>query len=158
MLTLIDSVGNEFSHEIGHHYGLGHYPGSVNNNMFWAAHHADSGWGYIAFRNKMRGNLNWTSTNLGDGSNGVPNFLNKYAYVGMRCLAVRLRVRFRNIHITQAIARISRFNLPLIVMCGIKTHQLVIKSGMLQHELWKLHSPKYRTLEMFGTTQLMGIT
>ena len=28
----------------------------------------------------MRGNLNWTSTNLGDGSNGVPNFLNKYAY------------------------------------------------------------------------------
>lgn len=80
MLTLIDSVGNEFSHEIGHHYGLGHYPGSVGNNMFWAAHHADSGWGYIAFRNKMRGNLNWTSTNLGDGSNGVPNFLNKYAY------------------------------------------------------------------------------
>lgn len=80
MLTLIDSVGNEFSHEIGHHYGLGHYPGSVNNNMFWAAHHADSGWGYIAFRNKMRGNLNWTSTNLGDGSNGVLNFLNKYAY------------------------------------------------------------------------------
>ncbi|WP_312103987.1 M66 family metalloprotease [Acinetobacter venetianus] len=80
MLTLIDSIGNEFSHEIGHHYGLGHYPGSVGNNMFWAAHHADSGWGYIAFRNKMRGNLNWTATNLGDGSNGVPNFLNKYAY------------------------------------------------------------------------------
>lgn len=80
MLTLIDSVGNEFSHEIGHHYGLGHYPGSVGNNMFWAAHHADSGWGYIAFRNKMRGNLNWSTTNLGDGSNGVPNFLNKYAY------------------------------------------------------------------------------
>lgn len=80
MLTLIDSVGNEFSHEIGHHYGLGHYPGSVGDNMFWAAHHADSGWGYIAFRNKMRGNLNWTNTNLGDGANGVPNFLNKYAY------------------------------------------------------------------------------
>lgn len=28
MLTLYNSVGNEFSHEIGHHYGLGHYPGS----------------------------------------------------------------------------------------------------------------------------------
>ena len=80
MLTLIDSVGNEFSHEIGHHYGLGHYPGSVGNNMFWAAHHADSGWGYIAFRNKMRGNLNWGTTDLGDGQNGVPNFLGKYAY------------------------------------------------------------------------------
>ncbi len=80
ILTLIDSVGNEFSHEIGHHYGLGHYPGSVGNNMFWAAHHADSGWGYIAFRNKMRGNLNWGVTNLGDGTNGVPNFQDKYAY------------------------------------------------------------------------------
>ena len=85
ILTLIDSVGNEFSHEIGHHYGLGHYPGSVEasgspTNYFWSAHHADSGWGYIAFRNKMRGNLNWGNTNLGDGSNGVPNFQNLYAY------------------------------------------------------------------------------
>ncbi|MHA3892439.1 M66 family metalloprotease [Acinetobacter sp. GXMZU3951] len=85
MLTLIDSVGNEFSHEIGHHYGLGHYPGSVTaegqaTNYFWSAHHADSGWGYIAFRNKMRGNLNWRSTSLGDGSNGVPNFQQLYPY------------------------------------------------------------------------------
>ena len=85
ILTLYDSVGNEFSHEIGHHYGLGHYPGSVKisdtvTNYFWSAHHADSGWGYIAFRNKMRGNLNWRTTNLGDGTNGVPNFLGKYAY------------------------------------------------------------------------------
>ena len=80
ILTLYDSVGNEFSHEIGHHYGLGHYPGSEGTNMFWAAHHADSGWGYIAFRNKMRGNLNWGTTNLGNGANGVPSFLGKYAY------------------------------------------------------------------------------
>ena len=80
ILTLYDSVGNEFSHEIGHHYGLGHYPGEKDGNYFWAAHHTDSGWGYIAFRNKMRGNLNWRTTNLGDGTNGVPNFLGKYAY------------------------------------------------------------------------------
>lgn len=85
MLTLIDSVGNEFSHEIGHHYGLGHYPGSVSvegqpTNYFWSAHHADSGWGYISFRDKMRGNLNWKSTSLGDGANGVPNFLKLYPY------------------------------------------------------------------------------
>ena len=80
MLTLYDSVGNEFSHEIGHHYGLGHYPGSQGENMFWAAHHADSGWGYIAYRNKMRGNLAWHTRNLGDGKNGVPNFLKQYAY------------------------------------------------------------------------------
>ncbi|WP_425916770.1 M66 family metalloprotease [Acinetobacter sp. TSRC1-2] len=80
ILTLYDSVGNEFSHEIGHHYGLGHYPGAVGENLFWAAHHADSGWGYIAFRNKMRGNLNWGTTTLWDGTNGIPNFQDKYAY------------------------------------------------------------------------------
>src|SRR5690606_1008834 len=50
MLTLYDSIGNEFSHEIGHHYGLGHYPGRVQIdqdtvNDFLTAHHADSGWG-----------------------------------------------------------------------------------------------------------------
>lgn len=84
MLTLIDSVGNEFSHEIGHHYGLGHYPGAVTTdgvtNYFWASHHADSGWGYIANRNKMRGNLSWTSTSLWDASTGTPNFKNLFPY------------------------------------------------------------------------------
>lgn len=87
MLTLYDSVGNEFSHEIGHHYGLGHYPGRVEIdkeknivNDFWAAHHADSGWGYIGNRNKMRGNLTWTSTALWDGSNSIPNFKNLFPY------------------------------------------------------------------------------
>ncbi|WP_410169361.1 M66 family metalloprotease [Acinetobacter indicus] len=85
MLTLYNSVGNEFSHEIGHHYGLGHYPGSfkvddTTTNYFWSAHHADSGWGYIGYRNKMRGNLAWQSSNLGDGKNGVPNFLKLYPY------------------------------------------------------------------------------
>jgi hypothetical protein len=85
MLTLYDSVGNEFSHEIGHHYGLGHYPGRVEIdkttvNDFWAAHHADSGWGYIGYRNKMRGNLSWTATWKWDGSNGIPNFKNLFPY------------------------------------------------------------------------------
>ncbi|CAM4267214.1 M66 family metalloprotease [Acinetobacter pragensis] len=84
MLTLVDSVGNEFSHEIGHHYGLGHYPGAVTTagvtNYFWASHHADSGWGYIANRNKMRGNLIWASTSLWDASTGTANFKNLLPY------------------------------------------------------------------------------
>ncbi|WP_312159305.1 M66 family metalloprotease [Acinetobacter sp.] len=80
MLTLYDSVGNEFSHEIGHHYGLGHYPGQEGDNLFWAAHHADSGWGYIGYRNMMRGNLSWTATWKWDGSNGIPNFQNIFPY------------------------------------------------------------------------------
>ncbi|RKG34092.1 M66 family metalloprotease [Acinetobacter tianfuensis] len=80
MLTLYDSVGNEFSHEIGHHYGLGHYPGQEGDNLFWAAHHADSGWGYIGYRNKMRGNLSWTAAWKWDGANGIPNFKGIFPY------------------------------------------------------------------------------
>jgi hypothetical protein len=80
ILTLIDSVGNEFSHEIGHHYGLGHYPGQVGNNCFDCAHHHDSGWGFIANRRHMRANLNWGSKSLGDGGNGVPNFAALYPF------------------------------------------------------------------------------
>ena len=81
MLTIIDSVGNEFSHEIGHHYGLGHYPGSPGeHDRFWAEHHADSGWGFNGIRNKMRSNLDWPRAVEGDGLSGKPLFLATYGY------------------------------------------------------------------------------
>lgn len=62
MATLYDSVGNELSHELGHSYGLGHYPGTDNgktgdDRIRNASHHMDSGWGYIAHRGLMRSNL-----------------------------------------------------------------------------------------------------
>ena len=79
MLTLYNSVGNEFSHEIGHHFGMSDYFGE-NFAKYLGAHHEDSGWGYIGYRNKMRGNLNWQQTNIGDGGNGLPNFKKLYAY------------------------------------------------------------------------------
>lgn len=80
ILTLIDSVGNEFSHEIGHHYGLGHYPGEVSGNYFWASHHHDSGWGYMSHRKRMRGNLNWNNTNYDNRLAGTPLFNNQYIF------------------------------------------------------------------------------
>ena len=80
MLTLYDSVGNEFSHEIGHHYGLGHYPGQEGDNQFWTSHHADSGWGYIPYRNMMRGNLIWNNKDLWANSTGIANFLALYPH------------------------------------------------------------------------------
>jgi hypothetical protein len=81
MLTLYDSVGNEFSHEIGHHYGLGHFPGQSGENYFWATHHADSGWGYVPYRNMMRGNLVWNETGLWNtAADGRANFLNLYKH------------------------------------------------------------------------------
>jgi len=60
--TLYGSYGNEFSHELGHHYGMGHYPGEEPNDSFWSQHHADSGWGYIGHRKRMRSNLMWSAT------------------------------------------------------------------------------------------------
>ena len=78
-LTLIDSVGNEFSHEIGHHYGLGHYPGQQGDNYFWAGHHHDSGWGYIAYRKRMRANLHW-NRGKNDGMNGMPVYADAYSF------------------------------------------------------------------------------
>lgn len=53
--TIIASRGNEASHEWGHAYGLGHYPGQeLTDDGRWANHHADSGWGYIQHRRRLR--------------------------------------------------------------------------------------------------------
>jgi len=53
--TIISSRGNEASHEWGHAYGLGHYPGqTLTEDGRWAEHHADSGWGFIQHRNRLR--------------------------------------------------------------------------------------------------------
>lgn len=81
MLTLLSSKGNEFSHEIGHHFGLGHYPGREGNNDYWTTHNYNSGWGYIAHLERMRANINWKSQDLPDGSNGVPDFRDKYPFL-----------------------------------------------------------------------------
>ena len=79
ILTLYSSVGNEFSHEIGHHYGLGHYPGQQGDNYFWAGHHHDSGWGYIGHRKRMRANLHWTR-GKNDGMGGMPVYADAYSF------------------------------------------------------------------------------
>ncbi|ASP37557.1 hypothetical protein CHH28_02200 [Bacterioplanes sanyensis] len=53
--TLYATAGNEASHEWGHAYGIGHYPGQdLTTDGRWAVHHADSGWGYIAHRKHLR--------------------------------------------------------------------------------------------------------
>lgn len=80
--TLYGSWGNEASHEWGHAYGLGHYPGiKLTDDGRWAYHHADSGWGYVAHRNRMRANLfglkedgtyNYKRDAMSDGSDGGP--------------------------------------------------------------------------------------
>ncbi|WP_310626678.1 M66 family metalloprotease [Limnohabitans sp.] len=63
--TLYCSSGNEFSHEIGHSHGLGHWPGAdfsapvSDSKLRRATHHRESGWEYIAHRKRMRANFQW---------------------------------------------------------------------------------------------------
>ncbi|PKF49234.1 M66 family metalloprotease [Enterovibrio nigricans] len=46
MVTLDSSIGNEFSHEVGHNYGLGHYPGGFEGSVHKPAHMTNSTWGW----------------------------------------------------------------------------------------------------------------
>lgn len=78
LATLHDLTGNEFSHELGHNFGLGHYPGGGR----WSSHHATSAWGYDAFRNRMLANLAWSrpaSDNVIEGYR-TPAFKGVYAF------------------------------------------------------------------------------
>ncbi|MEF3404587.1 M66 family metalloprotease [Agromyces sp. CCNWLW203] len=90
MATLYDSVGNEWSHELGHSYGLGHYPGvdsskTGDERVINATHHSESGWGYIDYRNRMRSNL-WSNRAFDPAGTDVSgtmfqqNFAGQYNY------------------------------------------------------------------------------
>ncbi len=56
IVTLVDTIGNEWSHELGHNFGRGHYPSQSN------VHTPETGWGWDAFVNRFIGNLHWTGT------------------------------------------------------------------------------------------------
>lgn len=86
--TLYASSGNEASHEWGHGYGLGHYPGQgLTEDGRWAVHHADSGWGYIPFRQRLRtgvsginadGSYSYNKDAMSGGWDGSP--LSRYTH------------------------------------------------------------------------------
>lgn len=50
MVTLDSSIGNEFSHEVGHNYGLGHYPGGFEGSIHKPANMSNSTWGWDSSR------------------------------------------------------------------------------------------------------------
>ncbi|GLK90497.1 hypothetical protein GCM10017655_35610 [Pseudomonas turukhanskensis] len=78
MATLLSTSGNEFAHEMGHAFGLEHYPGGGR----WSSHHGESGWGYDAFRNRLLGNLRWSAASASNNVEGVvtPPFKDLYRY------------------------------------------------------------------------------
>ncbi|XNL62570.1 M66 family metalloprotease [Vibrio vulnificus] len=53
MVTLSNSVGNEWSHELSHNFGRGHHPHLAS------IHDETTGWGWDALYNRFIGNLLW---------------------------------------------------------------------------------------------------
>ena len=53
MVTLDDSLGNEFSHEVGHNYGLGHYVDGFKGSVHRPADQLNSTWGWDADRQRF---------------------------------------------------------------------------------------------------------
>ncbi|MEE1925014.1 M66 family metalloprotease [Pseudomonas sp. 148P] len=51
MVTLEHCVGNEFSHELGHNYGLSHHPGGFDGSVHRAAAGTNSTWGWDSDKN-----------------------------------------------------------------------------------------------------------
>ena len=67
MALLVDSIGNEVTHEIGHAFSLWHWPGGPD--VYY--HSTKSGWGYDAYRGRMTDNVVWY-----DNGSGERNFAN----------------------------------------------------------------------------------
>lgn len=53
IVTLDSSLGNEFSHEVGHNYGLGHYVGGFAGSVHRSAEAANSSWGWDGDKNRF---------------------------------------------------------------------------------------------------------
>ncbi|MBS0202797.1 MAG: peptidase M66 [Planctomycetes bacterium] len=53
IVTLDDSLHNEFSHEVGHNYGLGHYVDGFRGSVHRSADQINSTWGWDADRNRF---------------------------------------------------------------------------------------------------------
>jgi hypothetical protein len=75
--TLYETLGNEFSHELGHHYGLGHYPENGRGSL----QGPNTGWGWDAYKQRFIANFFWdnegTATVNGDS---VAPFAGVYRY------------------------------------------------------------------------------
>ena len=53
IVTLDNTLGNEFSHEVGHNYGLGHFVDGFKGSVHRAADQINSTWGWDADKNRF---------------------------------------------------------------------------------------------------------
>lgn len=76
-MTLEATTGNEWSHELGHNYGLGHWP------YMASIHDMESGWGWDAFHQRFIGNLHWKGDvyTQQQGDDIVPPFKDAFRFL-----------------------------------------------------------------------------
>ncbi|WP_231565413.1 M66 family metalloprotease [Vibrio hyugaensis] len=82
MVTLDSSIGNEFSHEVGHNYGLGHYPDGFDGSVHKPAHMNNSTWGWDSSNNVFIPNFAPQSNNAATCYEGrcVPAFNGLFSF------------------------------------------------------------------------------
>ncbi len=71
IVTLDSSLGNEFSHEIGHNFNMGHYPGGFDGSIHRQADAVNSTWGWDADLNKFIPNMSAKKSNQSACLNGM---------------------------------------------------------------------------------------
>ncbi|WP_305844244.1 M66 family metalloprotease [Photobacterium leiognathi] len=70
IVTLDSSLGNEFSHEVGHNLGMGHHPGGFSGSIHRQADAVNSTWGWDADLNKFIPNMSSKKSNESTCFNG----------------------------------------------------------------------------------------
>lgn len=83
--TIDNSKGNEWSHELGHNYDLGHYPGDVQGSVHRKATDLNSAWGWDRRSNRFIANFSWSVYGdqiccPGSVTENIPPFNNKYQF------------------------------------------------------------------------------
>ncbi|YCO05216.1 M66 family metalloprotease [Vibrio sp. VNB-15] len=63
MVTIDSSLGNEWSHEVGHNFGLGHWPGGTDGTTHRPSTDINSGWGWDQFQQRFIANFMWNKRN-----------------------------------------------------------------------------------------------
>ena len=86
IVTLHNFVGNEFSHELGHNYNLGHYPNGFAGSVHHSSEHFGSSWGWDSEKNAFNPNFKKAITGefaCLDGTCQDPFFGHKFGYASM---------------------------------------------------------------------------
>ncbi|WP_032695623.1 M66 family glycomucinase StcE [Raoultella planticola] len=63
IVTLDSTLGNEFSHEVGHNFGLGHYVDGFRGSVHRSAEQINSAWGWDSDKKRFIPNFYPTQTN-----------------------------------------------------------------------------------------------